>query len=97
MAYQLWTSLRTGDRRKGVTFNEVRNKFIDYLTTKFICEPLLSCKDEDNSSWVKEKLDSKVFDIAGVISCIEEFLLASDKKVEKIVLGSVKNKNNITK
>ena len=36
MAYQLWTSLRTGDRRKGVTFNEVRNKFIDYLTTKFI-------------------------------------------------------------
>lgn len=59
MAYQLWTSFNTGKRRNGTTFKEIQNVFINHLTTKFICEPLLSCKKADSSLWVKEELEKR--------------------------------------
>lgn len=67
MGYQLWISPQTGIRRKGTTFKELQNFFVDQITTKFIFEPLYSCNINDNGLIVREQLEKKDFDIVGVI------------------------------
>lgn len=68
MGYELWISPNTGIRRKGTTFKELQALFIDKITTKFIFEPIYSCKQSDESSHVKESLEDRGFDIVGVIN-----------------------------
>jgi predicted transcriptional regulator len=68
MGYELWLSPNTGIRRKGTTFKELQDLFIDKITTKFIFEPIYSCKQSDESAHVKEALEYRGFDIVGVIN-----------------------------
>lgn len=67
MGYQLWLSPYTGLRRKGTTFRELQTLFIDQITTKFITEPLYSCRTTDSSMDVRIELEKRDFDYVGVI------------------------------
>ena len=67
MGIELWYSENTKISRKGTTFGELQNIFIDNITTKFIYEPLACCKINDNAFEVKRTLDVKDFDTLGVL------------------------------
>ena len=67
MGFELWYSENTKISRKGTTFGELQNIFIDNITTKFIYEPLACCKINDNAFEVKRTLDVKDFDTLGVV------------------------------
>jgi len=67
MGYELWISPNSGIRRKGTTFKELQSIFFDSITTRFIYEPVYSCKLTDESENVKGILSQKEFDIVGVI------------------------------
>lgn len=67
MGYQLWVSPLTGKRRHGVDFISLKKIFIDSVTTKNICEPLLSCEMGMFSTDIREMLSDRDFDSAGVI------------------------------
>ncbi|MEO8148547.1 MAG: CBS domain-containing protein [Bacteroidia bacterium] len=67
MGYELWISPNTGIRRKGTTFKEIQSIFIDNITTKYIYEPIYSCRLIDECHFVKEALTFRDFDVAGVI------------------------------
>jgi len=56
----------TGIHRKGTTFKELQSLFIDNITTKYIFEPIYSCKLTDNSKYVREVLEKRHFDVVGV-------------------------------
>lgn len=73
MGYQLWMSPITGYRRNGTRFSELKKIFIDSVTVRDIYEPLLCCRIDDSSSQVKDTLQQRQFDTAGVID--------QDKKV----------------
>ena len=62
MGYELWISPNTGIRRKGTTFKELQSLFIDKISTKYIYEPIYSCKLTDESLHVKETLKKKLLD-----------------------------------
>lgn len=66
MGLQLWYSTVTGIRRKGTTFSELQDIFIDNITTKFICEPLLCCAFNDSAFEAKNLMEQRDFDILGV-------------------------------
>ena len=66
MGLQLWYSKITGNRRKGTTFSELQDIFIDNITTKFIYEPLACCEINDSTNEVKNLMTQKDFDILGV-------------------------------
>ena len=66
MGLQLWYSKITGNRRKGTTFSEIQDIFIDKITTKFIYEPLACCEINDSTNEVKNLMIQKDFDILGV-------------------------------
>ena len=66
MGLQLWYSTVTGIRRKGTTFSELQDIFIDNITTKFICEPLLCCGFNDSAFEAKNLMEQRDFDILGV-------------------------------
>lgn len=66
MGLQLWYSNVTGIRRKGTTFSELQDIFIDNITTKFICEPLLCCGINDSANEVRTLMEQRDFDILGV-------------------------------
>ncbi|MBK9932236.1 MAG: CBS domain-containing protein [Saprospiraceae bacterium] len=68
MAHQLWISPNTGIRRKGTTFKELQAIFIDNITTKYLYEPIYSCKLSDRCHSVREELSFRDFDIASVIN-----------------------------
>ncbi len=67
MGYQLWVSPLTGKRRHGADFISLKKIFIDSVTTKNICEPLLSCEMGMFSVDIREMLSNRDFDTAGVI------------------------------
>lgn len=67
MGFQLWISPNTGIRRKGTTFKELQNIFIDNITTKFIYEPIYCCRTNDNAREVKSALEYRDFDVIGVV------------------------------
>lgn len=73
MGYQLWMSPITGYRRNGTRFSALKKIFMDNVTVREIYEPLLCCQINDPSLHVKETLNHRNFDIAGVID--------QDKKV----------------
>lgn len=66
MGLQLWYSNTTRIRRKGTTFSELQDIFIDNITTKFICEPLACCGINDSANEVKYLMKERDFDILGV-------------------------------
>jgi predicted transcriptional regulator len=67
MGFELWYSKKTGIRRKGTTFSELQDIFIDNITTNFIYEPLACCKTNDNIYEVKNLLKKRDFDVLGVV------------------------------
>lgn len=67
MGFELWYSKHTGIRRKGTTFSELQDIFINNITTKFIYESLACCRIYDNSFEVKRTLNACDFDVIGVI------------------------------
>jgi hypothetical protein len=68
MGYQLWMSPITGYRRNGTRFSALKKIFIDSVTVRDIYEPLLCCRCNDPSNHVKETLQHRNFDTAGVIN-----------------------------
>jgi predicted transcriptional regulator len=66
MGLQLWYSNITGIRRKGTTFSELQDIFIDNITTKFISEPLACCSIYDSANEVENLMKERDFDILGV-------------------------------
>ncbi|MCD9853361.1 CBS domain-containing protein [Epilithonimonas sp. JDS] len=66
MGLQLWYSATTGIRRKGTTFAELQDIFIDNITTKFIYEPLACCQNDDFAIDVQNLMKELDFDILGV-------------------------------
>jgi len=67
MGFQLWYSKQTGIRRKGTSFSEFQDIFIDNITTKYIYEPLACCHITDNPLEVRETLKRRDFDTLGVV------------------------------
>ena len=67
MGFQLWYSKQTGIRRKGTSFSELQDIFIDDITAKYIFEPLACCKITDNLFEVKNTLKQRDFDTLGVV------------------------------
>lgn len=67
MGHQLWISPNTGIRRKGTTFRELQTLFNNEITTRFIYEPIYSCLRSDLAQDIKQHLELRDFDIAGVI------------------------------
>lgn len=66
MGLQLWYSTITGIRRKGTTFSELQDIFIDNITTKFIFEPLACCGINDSAYEVRNLMKKRDFDVLGV-------------------------------
>lgn len=66
MGYQLWVSTITGIRRRGTRFDDLKKIFIDNVTAKNIYEPLLCCYIDSESQEVKNDLQKREFDVAGV-------------------------------
>lgn len=67
MGFELWYSEATKISRKGTSFSELQNIFIDNITTKFIYEPLACCKISDNLIEVGYTLKERGFDTLGVV------------------------------
>ncbi len=74
MGFQLWYSKHTGIRRKGTSFSELQDIFIENITTKYIYEPLACCKVGDNPYEVKQTLEQRDFDTLGVVDENEQKL-----------------------
>lgn len=72
MGFELWYSETTKISRKGTTFGELQNIFIDNITTKLIYEPLACCKIYDSVFEVKKTLDNLDFDTLGVVDEYEK-------------------------
>lgn len=89
MGYELWISPNTGIRRKGTTFKELQTLFIDKISTKYIYEPIYCCKLTDESSYVKETLMQKEFDIVGVIDKNSQIIGFAER--EELTKGPIKN------
>lgn len=66
MGHQLWVSTLTGYRRQGTRFTDLKQLFVDNVTAKTIYEPLLCCSTDSHAMSVKNDLDIRDFDIAGV-------------------------------
>ncbi|MCA0448111.1 MAG: CBS domain-containing protein [Bacteroidetes bacterium] len=66
MGLELWYSNITGITRKGTTFSELQDIFINNITTKFICEPLACCESHDSAQEVKNLMKERDFDVLGV-------------------------------
>lgn len=84
MGFELWYSETTKISRKGTTFGELQNIFIDNITTKFIYEPLACCKIYDNAFEVKQTLDVRDFDTLGVVD-------ENEKKIGYIIHHELQN------
>ncbi|HGM4804193.1 TPA: hypothetical protein ACKP0Y_004314 [Serratia marcescens] len=67
MGYELWVSPLTGKRRHGTDFKSLKKIFMDSVTTKNICEPLLSCEMDMVATDIRDMLSQRDFDFAGVI------------------------------
>lgn len=97
MGLALWYSSTTGIRRKGTTFSEIQDIFIDNITTKFIYEPLACCKDDDFANDVLDLMKIRDFDVLGVlkdgktIGYLEKTDLVDKNLIEQIVPFSTDN------
>lgn len=67
MGYQLWVSPHTGERRNGTGFIDFKKIFTDSVTAKTIYEKLHCCNINDNALHLREELEKRDFDSAGVI------------------------------
>lgn len=66
MAHELWTSPTTGYRRLGTKLSEVRALFESGITVRAILEPLKCCPIFAAAPEMKNLLDKRDFDVAGV-------------------------------
>ena len=87
MGFQLWISPNTGIRRKGTTFKELQNIFIDNITTRLIYEPIYCCRISDYAPDVKHTLIERDFDVIGVVN--------NDESVFGYVIGAELGENTI--
>lgn len=81
MGYELWISHETGIRRKGTTFKELQEIFINKITTEYIFETLYSWKDSANMNYLSDEMNKKDFDVVGLIN------------KNKIVIGYIEKSN----
>lgn len=85
MASSLWVS--NGVRRKGTSFNEVQDLFINQITTKHIYEKLHSAFIEDDETEILNDLIAYDFDIVGIVNLEKEVQgFISKKQLEEGVL-----------
>lgn len=89
MGFQLWYSKQTGIRRKGTSFSELQDIFIENITTKYIYEPLACCQVTDNTFEVQETLKQRDFDTLGVVD--ETGLKIGYIQREKLGTNSIEN------
>lgn len=73
MAGALWVSDK-GTRRKGTSFRDVQNLFIEQITTKYIFEPLYAASLNDDPIETKTDLLVRDFDVVGVINDRQEVI-----------------------
>lgn len=66
MGYELWTSPITGYRRKGTRLEELRELFAAGIQARAILEPLQCCPADAPASEMREALERRGFDVAGV-------------------------------
>lgn len=93
MGYQLWVSPLTGERRHGTDFVSLKKIFMDSVTAKSICEPLHSCKPDMLAREVKDILNERDFDTAGVIDENEKVIgyVVSDELEDGFIDVHIKN------
>ncbi len=85
MAGSLWVS--NGVRRKGTSFNEVQDLFVNQITTKQIYEKLHSAFLEDCATEILNDLIAHDFDIVGIVNQNKEVQgFISKKQLEAGVL-----------
>jgi hypothetical protein len=68
MANQLWVSPITGYRRRGTRLSELRDLLGAGITAHAILEPLQSCREDAQSLEMRDLLERRDFDVAGVCS-----------------------------
>lgn len=68
MGFHLWYSEQTKISRRGTSFSELQEIFIENITTKYIYEPLACCRITDNPIEVQRVLKQRDFDTLGVIN-----------------------------
>src|SRR5262245_15526371 len=66
MGYQIWISPVTGDRRTGTRLTEVRSLLGAGVTARAIVEPLWCCPADAPAEQMKQVLQEREFDLAGV-------------------------------
>jgi len=66
MGYQLWTSPITGYRRRGTKLSDFNEAFGQKITIAAVLEPLKSCPAEAPSNEMRDVLEQRDFDVAGV-------------------------------
>ena len=88
MGYELWISPNTGYRRRGTRFSALKKIFIDNVTVREIYEPLMCCRINDPAIHVKQTLQHRQFDTAGVIE--------QEQKIFKYVVADELNEGTIS-
>lgn len=68
MGFHLWYSEQTKIRRRGTSFSELQEIFIENITAKYIYEPLACCQITDNPIEVQRVLKQRDFDTLGVVN-----------------------------
>lgn len=66
MGYELWTSDLTGHRRTGTRLFEIRRLFEKEISTASILESLMSCPADASADEMRQQLDQRDFEVAGV-------------------------------
>ena len=88
MGHQLWIS-NSGIRRKGTTFKEIQDIFIEKITTQHIYEPLYSAYVMDNALEIRQDLNQRDFDVVGVVDEAKQVI--GYVKQEDLRHGTVKD------
>jgi len=90
MGSQLWTSSITGYRRKGTRFSELRAVLAAGVVARAIMEPLRSCAIDADALDIKQILEKRGFDRAGV-KIINEGSVIGYVERNRLLRGAVKD------
>lgn len=67
MGFELWYSQNTKIRRKGTSYKELKQVFLDNICTKQIFEELQKCLESEHAKGAKDYMSFRDFDILGVV------------------------------
>ena len=68
MGHELWTSPKTGYRRKGTRLSELRSVLGARIEVRAILEPIQCCSAGAPATEMREILERRGFDVAGVMN-----------------------------